>query len=575
MSKILNRYKSSFFFAFSIFSFYLLFMTTLIVLGQNKLLEYEKKESFFEVSKLSFTLDNILNISKEYLNILSQSKTVTSYFSNKALGMSLQYGLKANIVNISKELNDFLKNKQIENIKLFENITIVDNLNEIIYKTSDFNINETLKDYLKEEYVNSSIISIKEGNKLNLYLIKSVFINENKVGTIFSKLNSAELLNSFIINGRFKQNIFLYIDDEVYNAHNLLISESSSENNCVKEDLKNSNISLLYNYKSNEKFYTTRFFTFILVILSILLYLVMYYIFKVNSRNLYLKATMARSEKLNKLLEQRVKQKTIQLEEFNNKLQQKIQTELEKNRRNQSIIYNQSKMAMMGQMLDNIAHQWRQPLSAISSNASFIKLQDELDILERNSIGSTMDNILLSTKFLSETIEDFRSFLRENRQKEFFDVKEVYLKTKKLLISVTKKSDVCIIDNIEDIKIYGYPNELVQVLLNLINNCYDAFLDVDEDRKKFIFIDIYEQNKNVVIKITDNATGISPNIKDKIFDAHFSTKLHTTGTGIGLYMTKEIINNMNGEIEINNVNYPYESEFYYGAQFKIILPMKE
>lgn len=550
-------------------------MTTLIILGQNKLLEYEKKESAFEVSKLSFTLDNILNISKEYLNILSQSKTVTSYFSNKALGMSLKYGLKANIVNISREVDDFLKNKKIENIKLFENITIFDNEDEIIYKSFDLNISDTLKIYSKDEYLNSSIISIKEGDKLNLYLIKSVFINDNKVGTIFSKLNASELINNFIINGKFKQNIFLHIDDEVYNASDLLISDSTNQSNCVKENLKDSNISILYNYKSNEKFYTTRFFTFILVFLSIVLYFVMYYIFRVNSRNLYLKATMARSEKLNKLLEQRVKQKTIQLEEFNNKLQQKIQTEVEKNRKNQSIIYNQSKMAMMGQMLDNIAHQWRQPLSAISSNASFIKLQEELGILDEKALSSTMDNILLSTRFLSETIEDFRSFLRENRQKEFFDIKEIYLKTKKLLISVTKKSDVCIVDNIEDIKIYGYPNELVQVLLNLINNCYDAFLDVEGDRKKFIFVDIYEQNKNVIIKITDNATGISNEIKDKIFDAHFSTKLHTTGTGIGLYMTKEIINNMNGKIEINNVNYPYENEFYYGAQFKITLSINE
>lgn len=148
------------------------------------------------------------------------------------------------------------------------------------------------------------------------------------------------------------------------------------------------------------------------------------------------------------------------------------------------------------------------------------------------------------------------------------------MKTRKLLISVTKKSDVKIVENLEDVHLYGFSNELVQVLINLINNSYEAFLGLDDLKDKYIFINVYKKDKKIYIKIKDNAKGIPLDIIDNVFEAHFTTKENSSGTGIGLYMTKEIIvNNMKGNIKVDNISYQYENEIYTGAVFTIELPL--
>lgn len=125
------------------------------------------------------------------------------------------------------------------------------------------------------------------------------------------------------------------------------------------------------------------------------------------------------TKRLNEELELKVEKKTKELKNLNKELFNKVKEEVNKNKEQESIIHNQSKMAIMGQMLDNIAHQWRQPLSAISSTASSLIVQKELNILDDKSLKESLNNITDSTKFLSETIEDFRGFLRQNKKKSF------------------------------------------------------------------------------------------------------------------------------------------------------------
>lgn len=554
-----------------LFVVYLLFMVGIAFIGKNKLVEYEENEAELKAINLSSTLHNTLAIAKEHINILSENKTLTSYFSNKALGMSLKYGLKANIIKMNKDIKHFVISKKIEEQNIFTELAVFDNENTMI--SNDVIFDRDILNFLDSNYLEPMILVNHKGDILNVYIMKSIFINDKKVGTILSKLNFKDILNNFILNQKDKPNTYLVFNDNTFNFHDLKKVDFKSSD-YIKKRVYDSEFFVILDYLKNASFLSSNIFMFILVIFSALIFIAMYYFFKLNNKNVILKTKIDSAERLTQLLELKIKDKTLQLEELNSQLQQRVEEELNKNKENQSIIYNQSKMAIMGQMLDNIAHQWRQPLSAISTNASFVKVQQELKILDEESISKVMDNIMDSTKFLSETIEDFRSFLRDNKQKEIFNVRDIYFKTKKLLISVTKKSEVQVIENLQDTKINGFPNELVQVLLNIINNAYDEFAKFEYSTKKLIFIDIYEKGEKLYIKIKDSAGGIPENIIDRIFDAHFTTKGKTSGTGIGLYMTKEIVeSHLKGTILVSNAKYDYDGESYVGAEFVITLPI--
>lgn len=560
-----------------IFIIYFSFILFLIILGQNRLIKYQKKELYLESTAITSNIKLVLDISKEYVNILSNSKTINAYFSNKALGMSLQYGLKANIIKIQNEIDNFLDNKKIKKIRIFDQIHLFDlDYNSIVRDSKSTEI-KSLVENLKGKTPNKvHLFTNKEKNSIFIYLVKNIVINGKKVGVLVTKLNLKDILDNFIFNPNIKNISYLKIHNDFYEINNFSkIEYMHIFKDYISKELDTEQISLVFNYKSKINFFTSNTFLFLLSILSVIIYLTIYKLFKLNNRNELLKDKIFYTEKLNSSLAVKVEEKTKELKNFNIKLKQRVVEEINKNKENESIIYNQSKMAIMGQMLDNIAHQWRQPLSAISSNASSIKIQKNLNILDDKKLLTVMDNIMDSTKFLSETIEDFRGFLKENKKKENFNVKEVYNKTRKLLISVTKNSNVEIIEELNDVFMYGFLNELVQVLLNIINNAYDALSEINNKSKKLIFIDIKSKDDFIYIKIKDNAGGIPIEIIDKIFDAHFSTKLDTTGTGIGLYMTKEIVEtHMKGKIKVTNKKFDFEGNSYTGAQFLLKLPVK-
>lgn len=141
-----------------------------------------------------------------------------------------------------------------------------------------------------------------------------------------------------------------------------------------------------------------------------------------------------------------------------------------------------------------------------------------------------------------------------------------------LINSQFKANGIKIIKNTDDIKINNYENELIQVIINLLNNARDELVKKADADEKLIFINILQNENNLILEIKDNAGGISPDVKDKIFDAYFTTK-KDEGTGIGLYMSNQIIENMDGKIEVSNENYQFEGKNYKGASFKIIIPI--
>jgi len=243
-------------------------------------------------------------------------------------------------------------------------------------------------------------------------------------------------------------------------------------------------------------------------------------------------------------------------------------TELKKR---DKLLYEQSKMASMGEMITNIAHQWRQPLSVISTGITGIKVQKEFGKLSDDEFLRVCDIVNKNIQYLSKTIDNFRSFIKGDKVLISFNLKN-NIETFLSLVSATAKThDInLILDLQDDIIISGYPNELSQCFINIFNNSQDILKQLDQ--KRLIFISTKKSNNKIIIEIKDNAGGIDNNIIDKIFDPYFTTKHKSQGTGLGLHMTyKLIVEGMNGSIEANNINLEYENKKYKGTNFIITL----
>ncbi len=238
------------------------------------------------------------------------------------------------------------------------------------------------------------------------------------------------------------------------------------------------------------------------------------------------------------------------------------------------VIIQQSKMASMGEMLTNIAHQWRQPLSMISTLSTSISIQKEYGLLSDEKLLEAMDKINQSTQFLSSTIDDFSNFFQADKHKKHFKSSVMVEKVLKLVDISFKNQPFIIEKEISQDDIYGFESELVQVMLNLLNNACEILIE-REITIKIIKIKVYKNDNSVIISVHDNGGGIPADIKDKVFEPYFTTKHKSQGTGIGLYTSYELIHlHMDGNITIDNELLSYGSKEYMGANFKIIIPQK-
>ncbi len=240
----------------------------------------------------------------------------------------------------------------------------------------------------------------------------------------------------------------------------------------------------------------------------------------------------------------------------------------------QETILHQEKLVSMGEMIGNIAHQWRQPLSVISTAATGMKLQREYGVLNDELFSKSCETINNNAQFLSKTIDDFRNFIKGDRNKKLFNLKDEIDDFIHLIDGSAKTNYINIILDIEEsIQINGYKNELSQCLINIYNNSKDALIQNDINNK-LIFISTDIQNNKAIIKIKDNACGIPLDALSKIFEPYFTTKHQSQGTGLGLHMTYNlIVDGMRGTIEANNVEYKYDNKEYVGAEFVISLPI--
>ena len=279
-------------------------------------------------------------------------------------------------------------------------------------------------------------------------------------------------------------------------------------------------------------------------------------------------------EQLNATLEERVKKQTKELRKLNKTLERRIKKEVEKNRDKDRVLFQQSRLAAMGEMIGNIAHQWRQPLSSISTMASGAKIRKKAGLIEDSELIETFDKITAHTKYLSRTIDDFRNFFKKSTNKTVFSVQEVVRQAITLTDAIYKNNQIIVSVDINDsnLKCEGNESELSQVFMNVLNNSKDALIE-NEIENKHVFINISNLNNDIIIQIYDNAGGISEDIIEKIFEPYFTTKHRAQGTGIGLFMCKEIIEkHFNGTISVSNKEFLIDKNGYQGAQFNIKIP---
>ncbi|NQY52249.1 MAG: GHKL domain-containing protein, partial [Campylobacteraceae bacterium] len=252
------------------------------------------------------------------------------------------------------------------------------------------------------------------------------------------------------------------------------------------------------------------------------------------------------------------------------KYKKSIKKYIKDNNKQHEIMAQQAKMAAMGEMIGNIAHQWRQPLSSITTAASGIKLQKEYNLLTDEILLDSLDNISESAQYLSKTIDDFRDFYNTNKNLVDFSIKETIFKSLKLVKAGLKNKNIQIITEVEEVTFKGLQNEFIQVFLNIINNAKDELEKLPDDSKRYIFINVYKKDNKIYIKIKDNAKGIRKKIISRIFEPYFTTKHQSQGTGIGLYMSSEIVEkHMKGTLSVKNEEYIYEGISYKGAEFLI------
>jgi two-component system, NtrC family, C4-dicarboxylate transport sensor histidine kinase DctB len=456
--------------------------------------------------------------------------------------------------------NDKIKNFRLDLQEIFEKLEVKTTVSVGIY---DITFKSMIPIYKDEKFIgilecithfNSITKDLKDNNGLeSIILVDKIFTNQLK-NTSFAKffikdyyvanlsvsLELLKYLDSQNLEDFLKIKNYMIKDDKLIIDIPIVENGIKLANILIFEDINKIDISDVIEFKKRAFLYLIFFVLFSCLIIFIL----SYYIY------------------------------TKRLKEINIILQKSVNAAVIRNDEKNKIIFQQNKMVAMGEMIRNIAHQWRQPLSVITTAASSIKLKKELNILEEDEHKQSLDYIIESSNYLSNTIDDFQYYFSPDKSKNIFYTEDLINKLLKLTSAEFKENNINVIKRIENFEILSYENEILQVLINILNNAKD---ELTKDLSKpigHVFIDLYKQNKTLIIKIKDNAGGIKEEIIDRIFEPYFTTKHQSQGTGIGLYMSEEIIvNHIKGTITVSNKKYTYLEKEFLGACFKITIPL--
>lgn len=237
-------------------------------------------------------------------------------------------------------------------------------------------------------------------------------------------------------------------------------------------------------------------------------------------------------------------------------------------REQQAILTQQSRLAALGEMIGNIAHQWRQPINSLGLIVQDLKEAYRFGELNQSYVETISSKAMEQIHYMSNTIDDFRNFFNPDKDKKIFSLNKSIENTKNILKQGIRNNSIeCEISIPKDIFIYGYKNEFSQVLFNLLSNARDAIMS-NKPKTPKIKIQVKNKKNSAEISVSDNGGGIPPDILPSIFDPYFTTKSEGKGTGIGLYMAKKIIeNHMDGSLLVHNTK--------DGVCFTIVLPIEK
>ncbi|MGM0518998.1 MAG: sensor histidine kinase [Campylobacterota bacterium] len=256
----------------------------------------------------------------------------------------------------------------------------------------------------------------------------------------------------------------------------------------------------------------------------------------------------------------------LKLKKLNNNLQEEINNAVDELRQKDKILLKQAKDAAMGEMIDSVAHQWKSPLGVIKLLSEAIRMEYEFfDEPDSSQIIKDTLKIDNQVKHMIETLEEFRGFFRPNANTKKVSLLSLIESVNHLMKDELIKNCINIeIKSNKDLEVEIVPNQFKHVLINLISNSKDAFNE-NSIKNRVISYKIEQKDKTAILKVFDNAGGIEENIINNIFEANFTTKSKTKGTGIGLYMTKMIVNKAKGDIKALNCK--------NGSCFEISLPL--
>jgi PAS domain S-box-containing protein len=271
-----------------------------------------------------------------------------------------------------------------------------------------------------------------------------------------------------------------------------------------------------------------------------------------------LKRTRTILEKEHAELETRVDERTNELrrtlEDLQTETGERART-MEELRKKDQLLVQQSRLAAMGEMINNIAHQWRQPLNSIALIIQELPIMYRKGEFSEEYLDAMIDRAKSHVFNMSKTIEDFKNFFEPNREKLEFKVRDAVARTLALVKGSFESMHIEVeVNDTGDTVIYGYVNEFSQVLINIFLNSRDAFQEQKEEKPRVIKVRIFSQGDKIMITVADNAGGIPEDVIGKIFEPYFTTKGPGKGTGIGLFMAKTIIErHMNGKLSAQNV----------------------
>jgi signal transduction histidine kinase len=508
----------------------------------------EKTNNFITTHKNSkLFIESVLNEAKSDILNLAFSRELKVFFANKALGTSMKYGLKLSIPPIKELFSNLQKRRKIIRIPLFKNIVLLDkNINIITsIKTPTFK-KDILKKALNSSHKNAKILILQKELVISVaYYFRNVYS-----GQLLAVINKKAL--EFILNNK-TTNLHKWIigpDNFIIGQQKIKLDQLPTQK-IYTQSLNNEKYVFYKTRLNSDKFYfvlalpekyiATNTLNNYILILGLLIVIIIAFITIVVLNT-----------------------KTRILKEISDKLKQDIQEEIEKNIQKDEIITKQSKLAYMGEMISNIAHQWRQPLTVIGLMISDLEYAYENNELTKEKLIEIDKAAIKELSYLSKTIDDFSNFF-SSTQKKNFDVTNAIKDT----IYFAFRHEEGIKINLQAQEIYmvnGFENEFKQVVMNIINNAKDKAIE-KKIKNPQINIEIKKNNNNLEIYFKDNAGGIKEQIIDKIFEPYFTTKFKSRGTGLGLYMAKMIIErNMNGNLSAYNQD--------GGAVFKITMDAK-